>query len=47
MEGLVADLDNGKEFLQFKELESKTGLTVYFADPYRFRQGQQSRFTLL
>jgi len=27
-------LDNGKEFSQFKELESKTGLSVYFADPY-------------
>lgn len=27
-------LDNGKEFSQFKELETKTGLKVYFADPY-------------
>jgi IS30 family transposase len=27
-------VDNGKEFSQFKELEAKTGLTVYFADPY-------------
>jgi IS30 family transposase len=27
-------VDNGKEFARFKELESKTGLTVYFADPY-------------
>jgi transposase, IS30 family len=27
-------LDNGKEFSQFKELEQKTGLKVYFADPY-------------
>lgn len=27
-------VDNGKEFSQFKELETKTGLTVYFADPY-------------
>jgi IS30 family transposase len=27
-------VDNGKEFSQFKELESKTGLEVYFADPY-------------
>lgn len=27
-------VDNGKEFSQFKELESKTGLKVYFADPY-------------
>ncbi len=27
-------LDNGKEFSQFKELEAKTGLKVYFADPY-------------
>ena len=27
-------LDNGKEFSKFKELEQRTGLTVYFADPY-------------
>jgi IS30 family transposase len=27
-------VDNGKEFSQFKELEQKTGLKVYFADPY-------------
>lgn len=27
-------LDNGKEFSRFKELEDKTGLIVYFADPY-------------
>ena len=27
-------VDNGKEFSRFKELEEKTGLTVYFADPY-------------
>lgn len=27
-------VDNGKEFSQFKELETKTGLQVYFADPY-------------
>ncbi len=27
-------LDNGKEFSQFKELEKRTGLKVYFADPY-------------
>lgn len=27
-------VDNGKEFSQFKELELKTGLKVYFADPY-------------
>jgi IS30 family transposase len=27
-------VDNGKEFSKFKELESKTGLKVYFADPY-------------
>jgi len=27
-------LDNGKEFARFKELEEKTGLTVYFADAY-------------
>ena len=31
---LTLTVDNGKEFSQFKELESKTGLTVYFADPY-------------
>jgi IS30 family transposase len=27
-------VDNGKEFSQFKELEHKTGLCIYFADPY-------------
>lgn len=27
-------VDNGKEFSQFKELEQKTRLKVYFADPY-------------
>jgi transposase, IS30 family len=27
-------VDNGKEFSQFKEIEAKTGLKVYFADPY-------------
>ena len=27
-------VDNGKEFSLFKELENKTGLMVYFADPY-------------
>ena len=27
-------VDNGKEFSQFKEIEVKTGLAVYFADPY-------------
>ena len=27
-------LDNGKEFSRFKELESGTGLKVFFADPY-------------
>lgn len=27
-------LDNGKEFAQFKDIETKTGLSVYFADPY-------------
>ena len=26
--------DNGKEFAAFKRIESKTGLTVFFADPY-------------
>ena len=27
-------LDNGKEFADFKRIEKKTGLTVYFSDPY-------------
>ena len=27
-------VDNGKEFSHFKELEAKTSLKVYFADPY-------------
>jgi len=27
-------VDNGSEFSQFKELEKKARLTVYFADPY-------------
>jgi IS30 family transposase len=27
-------VDNGKEFSQFKEIEAKTALAVYFADPY-------------
>jgi IS30 family transposase len=27
-------VDNGKEFSQFKEIENKTGITIYFADPY-------------
>ena len=27
-------VDNGKEFSLFKEIEQRTGLTVYFADPY-------------
>lgn len=27
-------LDNGKEFSRFKELETRTGLSVYFAAPY-------------
>ena len=30
----ILTVDNGKEFSRFKELEDKTGLTVYFADPY-------------
>ncbi len=30
----ILTVDNGKEFARFKELEYKTGLTVYFADPY-------------
>src|SRR5664280_174593 len=32
--GSTLTLDNGKEFSRFKEIETKTGLTVYFADPY-------------
>jgi IS30 family transposase len=31
---LTLTVDHGKEFSRFKELEIKTGLTVYFADPY-------------
>lgn len=27
-------VDNGKEFAQFKQLAEKTGLSIYFADPY-------------
>ena len=27
-------VDNGKEFAYFKQIEKKTGLCVYFADPY-------------
>lgn len=27
-------VDNGKEFSDFKTIENKTGLSVYFADPY-------------
>lgn len=27
-------LDNGREFAGFRDIEKKTGLTVYFADPY-------------
>jgi IS30 family transposase len=27
-------VDNGREFSQFKEIEARTGLAVYFADPY-------------
>ena len=27
-------VDNGKEFSMFKQLEEKTGLTIYFTDPY-------------
>lgn len=27
-------VDNGKEFAQFKMIERRTGLSVYFADPY-------------
>jgi len=27
-------VDNGKEFSLFKDIEEKTGLTIYFADPY-------------
>ena len=31
---LTLTLDNGKEYSRFKDLEDRTGLTVYFADPY-------------
>jgi IS30 family transposase len=27
-------LDNGSEFADFKKLEKRTGLNIYFADPY-------------
>ncbi len=27
-------LDNGKEFASFSDIERRTGLTIYFADPY-------------
>ena len=27
-------VDNGKEFAEFKKIENKTGLDVYFSDPY-------------
>ena len=27
-------VDNGKEFAEFKRIQLKTGLAVYFADPY-------------
>lgn len=27
-------LDNGKEFVRFKQIEAQTGLSIYFADPY-------------
>jgi transposase, IS30 family len=27
-------VDNGKEFALFKQLEEKTGFSIYFADPY-------------
>jgi IS30 family transposase len=27
-------VDNGKEFADFKQIESKTGLAVFFTDPY-------------
>ena len=27
-------VDNGKEFAYFKQLEKKTGFSIYFADPY-------------
>lgn len=27
-------LDNGKEFAKFKDIEQKTGLAIYFANPY-------------
>jgi IS30 family transposase len=31
---LTLTVDNGKEFTLFKKIEAKTGLKVYFADPY-------------
>lgn len=31
---LTLTADNGKEFAQFKRIEEKTGLAVFFADPY-------------
>jgi IS30 family transposase len=31
-------VDNGKEFPHFKQLEKKTGFSIYFADPYSDRQ---------
>jgi transposase, IS30 family len=27
-------VDNGREFTQFKEIQNKTGLAIYFVDPY-------------
>jgi IS30 family transposase len=27
-------LDNGKEFAEFKKIENKTGIDIYFSDPY-------------
>nr|WP_252988788.1 IS30 family transposase [Francisella noatunensis] len=31
---LTATFDNGKEFAKHKKLTSKTGIKVFFADPY-------------
>lgn len=31
---LALTVDNRKEFAEFKQIESRTGLKVFFADPY-------------
>jgi transposase, IS30 family len=38
-------VDNGKEFSHFKEIEAKTGLNIYFADPYAaWQRGDQREY---